>query len=188
MSRASRSSSSSGVSRSSVRPSGAGTPPLVGLWKPIDKAAVIRGECSNPGRSMEPFEREGWARAVAQQSLDACPVLTLDAHRRIDAEASRSLPGEHAVGVGFVEEALRAEVTKHAPLHDTLKIEPVGPSELAGPVEGGVSVAGSREHTVEHDEMVDRSCSVTSRPIHPDRRQLRSGEPGRLVLTHHRQT
>ena len=99
MSRASRSSSSSGVSRSSVRPSGAGTPPLVGLWKPIDEAAVVRGQCSNSGRSMKPFEREGWTRAVAQQSLDARTILALDAHRRVDTEPSRPLPGEHAVGV-----------------------------------------------------------------------------------------
>ncbi len=43
---------------------------------------------------------------------------------------------------------------EHAPLHDTLKIEPVGRSELAGRMELGASVVGSGEHTIEHDEMV----------------------------------
>ena len=43
------------------------------------------------------------------------------------------MPGEHAIGVGFVEQALSAEVAKHTVLNDMLELEPVGRSELAGP-------------------------------------------------------
>jgi hypothetical protein len=57
---------------------------------------------------MEPFEREGWTRAVAQQSLDARTILALDAHRGVDTEPCGALPTEHAVSVGLIEQALGA--------------------------------------------------------------------------------
>jgi len=68
--------------------------------------------------------------------------MALNTNRGIDAEPSRPPPREHAVGVGFVKEALGAEVAKDAPLYDTLKIVPVGRGELAGGVELDVSVIG----------------------------------------------
>jgi hypothetical protein len=73
------------------------------LGKPIDEPTVVRRQCSNPGRSMEPLKGEGWTRAVAQQALDTRTVLTFDTNRRVDAEAPRPLPREHAARVGFVE-------------------------------------------------------------------------------------
>jgi len=68
--------------------------------------------------------------------------MALNANRGVDAEPSRAPPSEHAAGVGFVQDALGAEVAKDAPLPDTLKIVPVGRSELAGRVDLDVSVVG----------------------------------------------
>ena len=74
-----------------------------GSGKPIDEAAVVRGQLSNTSGSIEPFGREGWTRAVPEQPLDACPVVSLDTHGGVDTEPSRAPPSEHAVGVGLVE-------------------------------------------------------------------------------------
>ena len=40
---------------------------------------------------MQPFEREGWASKVADETLDPGTVLGLDAHGGVDAEAARAL-------------------------------------------------------------------------------------------------
>ena len=47
---------------------------------------------------------------------NACSVLTLDADARVDAEPTGTSPGEHAVGVGLVEQTVAAEVAEHATL------------------------------------------------------------------------
>jgi hypothetical protein len=59
---------------------------------------------------VQPFEREGWAGAVADESLDPGPVLGLDAYGGVDAEAA--LPGKHAGGIELVEESLAPEVAE----------------------------------------------------------------------------
>ena len=56
---------------------------------------------------VEPFEREGRPSTVAEQPFDAGSVLALDADGRIDAEPAGAAPREHAVGIGFVEQAMR---------------------------------------------------------------------------------
>jgi len=43
----------------------------------------------------------------------------------VDAEPSGSLPAEHAVSVGFVEETAGPEVAKNAALDDALELDPV---------------------------------------------------------------
>jgi len=69
----------------------------------IDETGLGRGEGDDAAGSPEPFEREGRPGTVAEQAFDACPVLTLDAYRGVDAEPTGTLPGKHAVGVDFVE-------------------------------------------------------------------------------------
>jgi len=69
----------------------------------IEEPGLGRGEGNDAAGSPEPFEREGRPGTVAEQAFDACPVLTLDAYRGVDAEPTGTLPGKHAVGVDFVE-------------------------------------------------------------------------------------
>ncbi len=80
---------------------------------------------------VEPFERERWTSTVSEQPFDACWVLALDADGRVDAESTGALPREHAVGVGFVEQAVASEVPEHAALDDVLELVPVLESESA---------------------------------------------------------
>jgi len=51
--------------------------------------------------------------------------IALDVHRGVDAEPAWALPGEHAVGVVFLEQALDAEVAEDAALDEALEGEPV---------------------------------------------------------------
>jgi hypothetical protein len=50
-------------------------------------------------------------------------------NRGVEAEPTGALPGEHAVGVGFVEQAVAAEVAEHASLENVLEFGPVLGSE-----------------------------------------------------------
>jgi hypothetical protein len=52
-----------------------------------------------PPRRMEPLQRKGRPGAVADEPLDALPVIAQDMDGSIDAETTGSLPAEHAVGV-----------------------------------------------------------------------------------------
>ena len=52
-------------------------------------------------------------------------VVSLDAYGGVDAESTGALPGEHAGGIGFVEQSVRAKVTEYATLDDMLELEPV---------------------------------------------------------------
>jgi len=74
---------------------------------------------------VEPFESEGRSGTVAEQPFDAGSVLALDADGRIDAEPAGAAPREHAVGIGFVEQAMRAEVAEHTSLDNVLDFVPV---------------------------------------------------------------
>jgi len=103
---------------------------------------------------MEPFERKGQTCAVPEQPLDARAVLSRDANGGVDAEPSGALPAEHAVSVGFIEQALGAKVPKYTALDDMLEIEPVGRRELAGGMELCAPIARSRKHSVEYHEVV----------------------------------
>jgi hypothetical protein len=58
---------------------------------------------------VQPFEREGWTGAVADETLDPGTVLTFDAHGGVDAEPARALPGEDAGGVDLVEKSVATE-------------------------------------------------------------------------------
>ena len=77
----------------------------------------------------------------------------------VDAEAAGSLPREHAVGVGFVEQAdpplvdAPSEVAQHATLHDVLKLVPVLGRESGGLMEAHLTVIGRREHAIEHHDV-----------------------------------
>ena len=96
---------------------------------------------------VEPFERERWTSTVSEQPFDACSVLALDADGRVDAESTGALPREHAVGVGFVEQALRAEVAEHTALDYVLefagrrrrrRLRAIGGRHASGVVRGAV--------------------------------------------------
>ena len=76
----------------------------VRLGETVNEAALGRGTGGAGVERVQPFEREGWASKVADETLDPGTVLTLDAHGGVDAEPARALPGEHAGGVELVKE------------------------------------------------------------------------------------
>jgi hypothetical protein len=67
---------------------------------------------------VQTFKRERRAGTVANETLDAGPVLSLDAHGGVDTEPARALPGEHAGGIELVEKSVATEVAKDASLEE----------------------------------------------------------------------
>ena len=81
---------------------------------------------------------------------------------RARSSAAGSLPGEHALGIGLIEQAVRAEVAEDAALNRTLEFEPVALVELGGLVEADDPVRDVRE-PVRKDaaaEVVRKSLSI----------------------------
>ncbi len=113
---------------------------------------------------MEPLQRERWSGTThlrwvpPDESFHTFAVVALDADGRVDAEAAGPLPGEHAVGVGIVEEASTPEVTKDATLDDVLEFLPVVGFEERGLMEANLPVRTLRERAVEYDTVVVDVC------------------------------
>ena len=103
---------------------------------------------------MEAFQREGWPGAIADEPLDALPVIAQDADGSIDAEAAGSLPSEHAVSVSFVEETVGAKVAEYAALDDALEVEPVVGLKPGGFMELDLTIGALRKGAVEDDTVV----------------------------------
>ena len=103
---------------------------------------------------MQAFERERRASTVADESLDARPVLGLDAHGGVDAEATRALPVEHAGGIELVEESLTPEVAEDAFLDDGLHLSDAIGRQAMGLVKRDLTVVGVAEDTIEDDDVV----------------------------------
>ena len=112
------------------------------LGQSIDEARIGRAERNDAAGGVEPFQSEGRSSTVAEQPFDAGSVLALDVDGRIDAEPTGALPGKHAVGMGFVEQAMRAEVAEDTTLDDVLQFVPVLGNELGGLVEADLPVVG----------------------------------------------
>ena len=110
------------------------------LGQPIYQLGLGRAERDDAARRVESFQREGRPSTVTEQPFDAGSVLALDANGGIDAEPTGALPGQHAVGVGFVEQAVAVEVAQHATLHDVLEFMPVLGNEPGGLMEADLSV------------------------------------------------
>jgi len=103
---------------------------------------------------VQAFERERRTGTVADESLDARPVFTLDAHGSVDAEPTRALPGEHAGGNELVEESLATEVAEDALLDHRLHVGDAIGRQVMGPVKLDLAVVGLAEDAVEDDEVV----------------------------------
>ena len=112
------------------------------LGQLIDEPGLGRTERDDAAGRVEPFQRERRSSTVSEQPFDACPVLALDADGRVDAEPTGALPRQHTVGVGFVEQAVRAEVAQHATLDDVLECVPVLGSESGGLMEADLPIDG----------------------------------------------
>jgi len=63
----------------------------VRLGETVNEAALGRGRGGAGVERVPPFDREGWATTVADETLDARPVLGLDAHGGVDPDAARAL-------------------------------------------------------------------------------------------------
>ena len=111
---------------------------------------------------MEPLQGEGRPGTVPNEPFHACTVVALDPDRSVDAEPTGSLPAQHAVSVGFVEEALAPKVPEHAALEGTacplqavaLELEPAVGVEAGGLMEADLTVGALRERAVEDDTVV----------------------------------
>ena len=123
-----------------------------GLGEAIEQPGLGRGEGGRAAQGVKALEGEGWPGTVADQALDARPVVALDADGGVDAEPAGPLPGEHALSIGLAEQAARAEVPEYAALNDTLEADPVAFVEQAGLVEADSAVGDLREDAVEDDE------------------------------------
>ena len=130
-----------------------GAPVGRGPGEAIEQPGLGRGEGGRAAQGVEALEGEGWPGTVTDQALDARPVVALDADGGVDAEAAGALPGEHALSIGLVEKAARAEVPEHTALNDTLEVEPVVFVEQGGLVEADSLVGDLREDAVEDDEV-----------------------------------
>jgi hypothetical protein len=102
---------------------------------------------------VETFEGERRPGAVTQEALYACAVLALDADGSVYTEPTGSLPGEHARGIGLVEEAASTDVTQDTALDDALEFEPVDLLELGGLMEVDRPIGPPGEDAVEDDEV-----------------------------------
>jgi hypothetical protein len=140
-----------------------GAPVGRGPWEAVEQPGFGRGEGSRAARGMKSFEGEGWPSTVAQEALDAGTVVTLDADGGVNAEATGALPGEHALGIGFVEKAAGAEVPEHTALNDALEVVPMDLLEQRCFVEADGPVRDLGEDAVEDDE-VKVKVGVQSRP------------------------
>ena len=61
------------------------------LGQPIDELGLGRAERDDAAGRVESFQREGRPSTVTEQPFDACSVLALDAHGRVDAEPTGAL-------------------------------------------------------------------------------------------------
>jgi len=102
---------------------------------------------------MEALKGKRGSGTVAQEALDAGTVVARDADGGIDAEPAGALPGEHALGVGFVEKGVPTEVPEHAALNNALEVEPVACVEQCRLVEAGGPVRDLGEDAVEDHEV-----------------------------------
>jgi len=116
---------------------------------------------------VKPFEREGRASAVADESLDARTILGRDAHRGIDAESTGALPGAHVGGVALVEESLAAEIAEDAVLDDRLDLSDAIGRQVMGVVKSDLALVGRAEDAVEDDEVVSPPASGSELPPEP---------------------
>jgi hypothetical protein len=105
---------------------------------------------------VQTFKRERRAGTVANETLDAGPVLSLDAHGGVDTEPARALPGEHAGGIELVEKSVATEVAKDASLEDRLHLADALGGQLVGLVELDLAAVVLAKHAVEDDEEVVR--------------------------------
>ena len=103
---------------------------------------------------MQAFERERRTSTVADESLDARPVLGLDAHGGVDAEATRALPVQHTGGIEVVEESLAPEVAEDAFPDDGLHLSDAIGRQVIGLVKRDLTVVGLAEDAIEDDEVV----------------------------------
>jgi len=77
----------------------------------------------------------------------------MDANGGVQAEATRSLPGEHVGNGGLVEEAASLEEAEHAPLQCALEAEDVVGREVRRLVEGDGAIVVLGEEAVCEDDM-----------------------------------
>jgi hypothetical protein len=103
---------------------------------------------------VQAFERERRPSTVADESLDARPVLGLDAHGGVDAEPARALPVQHAGGIEVVEESLAPEVAEDAFLDEGLHLSDATGRQVIGLVKRDLTVVGLAEDAIEDDEVV----------------------------------
>ena len=126
-----------------------------GMWETIDDALASRRTV--PG-SLEPFEGERRTGTVAQESFEPSTVAGRDVNRRIDAEPTGGLPGEHVIGGVAFEQTAAAKGTEHAVAHGVLEFAPVGGREMGGLVKLDRPQGILAEYTVNDTDVEVEVC------------------------------
>lgn len=120
----------------------------------VEESGIRRSQRLIAAHGMKTMEREGWSGTVADEPLEAVAVVLLDTDRGVDAEPTRTLPGEHVGGGGRVEEIVADEVPEHAFLHRAFELLPVARFELGCFAKVYAPLLGFRENPVEDDDVV----------------------------------
>jgi hypothetical protein len=140
----------------------------LGLGETIDELLVAK--------LLEPLQGEGWARAVAQQPLQAGAVGAYDPDRSIQREASAVVPAGHLARIGGIERAGAGKPAQHAGAHLLVHCGAVCGCQRAGLGEVDLPVLVSDEHPVDHTTVkvhvgIERGCEALLRkltaPSHP---------------------
>ena len=88
-----------------------------------------------PVAPLEPLQRERRPGTVAEQSLEAGPVVGFDADRRVEGEAPGVFPGEHLMDGRFLQETVAPKPPQDPAADGLAKSLDVGPGESGGLVE-----------------------------------------------------
>ena len=117
---------------------------------------------------MQAFERERRTGTIADEALDARPILGLDAHGGVDAEATRALIVQHTGGIELVEDSLTPEVAEDAFLDDGPHLSDAIGRQVMGLVKRELTVVGlaedGREYARGSEGQLPESVSRVSLP------------------------
>ena len=87
------------------------------LGEPVDQGSLRRGERPDAGRGVKPLQGERPPGAVANEPLETCAVLALDADGAVDGKAAGPLPCAHVRSRGGIQEPAPGEPAQDAKLH-----------------------------------------------------------------------
>jgi hypothetical protein len=99
----------------------------------------------------QPFQREGWPRATAQQALQAQVIVRFDAHAGIHRETPTVIPGAHRRGVFAFEHSATGENAQQTVSHLGLNLGDGFGTDAPGFMKAHAACAIGLENPLDHD-------------------------------------